>query len=91
GRLRTNFIGIELAPNMSPSYRGLFPVISRANHSCASNATYQFHNGSFALELRAARRIESGEEIHIQYIDVLQPRGERKRLLRELYMFDCQC
>lgn len=91
GRLRTNFIGIELPPTTDTSYRGLFPVISRANHSCSPNAMYYFDYKLFALELRAARRIGPNEEIHIQYIDVLQPREERKRLLRELYMFDCQC
>ena len=93
GALRTNFIGIELAPLSAhqTAYRGLFPVISRANHSCTSNATYFFDNLTIALELRAARPITSGEEIHIQYIDVLLPKLERKRLLADLYFFDCQC
>src|SRR5258708_6026348 len=91
GCLRTNFIGIELPPNVDVSHRGLFPVISLANHTCSSNATYHFDYQSFALELRAARQKDPIEEIYIQYIDVLQPREERKRLLRELYMFECRC
>lgn len=91
GILRTNFIGIEIAATASISYRGLFPIISRANHSCCSNATYYFNVETMALELRAGRRILPGEEIHVQYIDVLLPRRDRFSLLRELYFFRCMC
>lgn len=91
GVLRTNFIGIEISASASTSYRGLFPVISRANHSCCSNATYYFNTETMALELRAARGISPEEEIHVQYIDVLLPRRERLSLLRKLYFFHCTC
>jgi hypothetical protein len=91
GILRTNFIGIEISPSTSASYRGLFPVISRANHSCCSNATYYFNAETMALELRAAREISPEEEIHVQYIDVLLPKCERLSLLQELYFFRCMC
>ena len=91
GILRTNFIGIEIGPTASISYRGLFPVISRANHSCCSNATYYFNVETMALELRAARGISPEEEIHVQYIDVLLPRHQRLSLLQELYFFCCMC
>lgn len=92
GSLRTNFIGIDISTcTTTVSYRGLFPIISRANHSCCSNATYHFDPSTMALELRAARPVESEEEIHIQYIDVLQPKRVRRKLLRELYFFECGC
>lgn len=91
GSLRTNFIGIELSPTATTSYRALFPIISRANHSCCSNATYFFNTTTMALELRAARNILSNEEIHIQYIDVLIPKSQRQQALQRLYFFWCQC
>ncbi|KAF9512148.1 hypothetical protein BS47DRAFT_1094208 [Hydnum rufescens UP504] len=91
GTLRTNFIGVELSAGYDASYRALFPMISRANHCCSSNATYRFDTDSFALELRAVRAITYNEQVCVQYIDVLRPRRERKRILRELYWFGCLC
>ncbi|KAF8320792.1 hypothetical protein DL93DRAFT_2037738, partial [Clavulina sp. PMI_390] len=91
GILRTNFIGIELSPDATDRYRALFPIISRANHSCCSNATYFFNTSTLALELRAVRPITPGEEIHIQYIDVMTTKVVRQRDLQKFYLFTCDC
>jgi len=59
------------------------------NHSCKPNshAIYKGMNH----EVRAISKIKAGEQITVSYIDVLQSREERRRLLRRLWFFDCEC
>ena len=70
---------------------GLFPVANCMNHSCAPNIASVTRAPDYSLELVATRPIEKGEEMFISYIDEMLPREERRRLLKESYLFDCEC
>jgi tetratricopeptide (TPR) repeat protein len=78
--LETNGLGFMARPDQSQPYPniprpqlgahfdclGIWPVASRANHSCLSNAEYSFL-GDFML-VRANKDIPKGEEITLSYI-----------------------
>lgn len=75
---------------------GLYPVLSRANHSCSPNALFSPGNLEFKEAALVARRdIEPDESITWNYV-----RGElflygdymaRKLKLREDFQFVCRC
>ncbi|KAI1421675.1 hypothetical protein F5Y12DRAFT_688704 [Xylaria sp. FL1777] len=65
------------------------PLISSANHSCDPNASLVFNQPRH--EIRALRRIEAGEEIFINYIEITNPFSVRQAELKEGYFFTCQC
>ncbi|CAH8335159.1 unnamed protein product [Eruca vesicaria subsp. sativa] len=70
------------------------------NHSCSANACYRFvisphsqgseGNGPKVV-VRSIKRIKSGEEITVSYIDLLQPTGLRQSDLWSKYRFICNC
>lgn len=86
---------------------GVYPIFSFANHSCAPNAVNAkgAHDGDAALDncllLRAARRVEAGEEILFDYLDsaheataaaTAPPSAkQRQAKLRENFGFECAC
>ena len=61
------------------------PLIHQLNHSCLPNAERYWNESK--LELRALTKIEPSQEIVISYIDNVEARGERHRLLE----FECGC
>ncbi|KAJ7655617.1 hypothetical protein DFH06DRAFT_1329065 [Mycena polygramma] len=71
-------------------YGGIFPDVSRANHSCGLNTAVKWDPASFSVCMFTLRPIRAGEEIHNQYIDVLAPRAERRAELTR-YGFECMC
>lgn len=71
-------------------YGGIFPDVSRANHSCGLNSAVKWDPASFSVCMYALRPVRAGEEIHNQYIDVLAPRDERRAQLA-CYDFECMC
>eukprot|EP01103_Thecamoeba_quadrilineata_P009955 TRINITY_DN2045_c0_g1_i2.p1 TRINITY_DN2045_c0_g1~~TRINITY_DN2045_c0_g1_i2.p1 ORF type:complete len:379 (+),score=61.44 TRINITY_DN2045_c0_g1_i2:535-1671(+) len=70
---------------------GLYPIAAFCNHSCASNASWDFGKTN-SLRLKAKEDIEAGQEITISYIDTknLSTRERRERL-RRAYLFECGC
>jgi len=89
----TNATQIELPipPTAAPQeYGGIFPNVSRANHSCGLNVAVKWDLASFSVSMYSLRDVRAGEEIHNQYIDVLAPRAVRRAQLAR-YDFECMC
>ncbi len=77
-----NFAGIKI--------RFLHPLTSLLNHNCAPNVK-KYHGGVYTtnkVECRAKRDIPKGEELWINYIDVLIPAPERQRIMTEVSFAD---
>lgn len=69
----------------------IYCAIGKLNHSCVPNAQ-QTHIPETSEEvLIASRTVECGEELCDCYIDLRQSRTERRKELRELFRFDCNC
>ncbi|KAJ7198584.1 hypothetical protein GGX14DRAFT_536724 [Mycena pura] len=84
-------IALPTPPLAAPQeYGGVFPDISRANHSCGLNTAVKWDLASFSVSMYSLRDVRAGEEIHNQYIDVLASRAERRAQLAR-YDFECMC
>jgi len=70
---------------------GVFPTISRINHSCRPNCVLSYNISSGECELRPSRDLEKEEEITISYVDPLNSSADRQKLLQAKYNFTCQC
>ncbi|KAJ5504193.1 hypothetical protein N7463_007067 [Penicillium fimorum] len=69
---------------------GIYPTISRINHSCLPNAHNSWDSASGHENIYAVRFIGAGEEITISY-DHGGPSDERRRHLKDAFDFDCDC
>ena len=71
--------------------RGLYPTISRFNHSCKPNIGYGF-NG-WEMRLYTTRDVQKGEELCTCYSDMVyfHNRLERGEFLKSKFNFDCFC
>ncbi|KAF2419587.1 SET domain-containing protein [Tothia fuscella] len=69
---------------------GLFPKISRINHSCRPNTSYYWNAKQNKRIVYANRKIRKGEELFDSYISLLLTHKERKERL-EPYGFTCSC
>eukprot|EP00933_Yihiella_yeosuensis_P026998 TRINITY_DN20948_c0_g1_i1.p1 TRINITY_DN20948_c0_g1~~TRINITY_DN20948_c0_g1_i1.p1 ORF type:complete len:436 (+),score=50.30 TRINITY_DN20948_c0_g1_i1:49-1356(+) len=71
---------------------GLYPLISRFNHSCIPNAIYQWRASLGANVVVTTRDITEGEEISVSYFKSLyMTRGERQKRTVFSWGFQCQC
>ncbi|KAK7680318.1 hypothetical protein QCA50_016558 [Cerrena zonata] len=91
GIIDTNGIGIGTLPGYPAACAAVCKVISRANHSCCSNAVWRFHVESFTVHLRAILPIKKGEEIFVSYGYKERTRARRQKYLLERYKFRCTC
>ena len=82
--------------------KGLYPMMAMLNHACSFNVHHSFPQcgagyigagtaSPFALESRAIRTMEEGEEVSGSYIDTFQSRRQRAYLLQGGYIFQCAC
>ncbi|KAF8850985.1 SET domain-containing protein [Acephala macrosclerotiorum] len=69
----------------------LYPETSLMNHDCRPNTLYYHDTSTLIHATYASRTILPGEEITITYINILQPRSERRAVLKQTWQFDCQC
>ena len=71
--------------------RGLYPTISRFNHSCKPNIGYGF-NG-WEMRLYTTSDVQEGEELCTCYSDMVyfHNRIERGEFLKSKFNFDCIC
>jgi len=71
--------------------RGLYPTISRFNHSCKPNVGYGF-NG-WEMRLYTTSDVQEGEELCTCYSDMVyfHNRIERGEFLKSKFNFDCIC
>ncbi|KAI4753226.1 hypothetical protein E4T52_09310 [Aureobasidium sp. EXF-3400] len=100
--LENNGLGFMARPDQTQAYPniprpqlnahydclGVWPVASRANHSCLPNAEYSFL-GDFML-VRANKDIPKGEEITISYVPTTGKFEQQKMALRN-WNFKCEC
>jgi len=71
---------------------GLFPIISRFNHSCVNNAVYRWSDAHNSQVVMATRDIECGEEICVSYFECkFQQRSQRQHRTVMSWGFKCQC
>lgn len=68
----------------------LYPQASMAAHGCVRNTDWKTLAGG-QLEMRASHKILQGQVICHAYVDLMLGTPERRRLLRNLFYFDCQC
>ncbi|KAJ7642914.1 hypothetical protein B0H17DRAFT_1216282 [Mycena rosella] len=93
GIVWTNASQIDL-PILSPTaaeYGGVFPhsAARTIGRLCDLSTTLKWDLASFSIAMYAQRAHAAGEELHIQYIDVLVPRAARRTQLARSYGFEC--
>ncbi|OTA98986.1 hypothetical protein M426DRAFT_325541 [Hypoxylon sp. CI-4A] len=88
-KIETNCFQIYIdGDNESGGHLGCYPEISRFNHDCRPNIHYRINNTTHTTV--AARDIAPGEELSINYIELILPREERRSHLRR-WGFECAC
>ncbi|XP_017057223.1 SET and MYND domain-containing protein 5 [Drosophila ficusphila] len=73
---------------------GLYLLQSKINHSCVPNACSTFPYSNDIVVMKALTPIQQGDEICISYLDecmLERSRHSRHKVLRENYIFVCQC
>ncbi|KAF9100544.1 hypothetical protein BGX27_000345 [Mortierella sp. AM989] len=70
---------------------GVYRVISRINHSCASNVRHTWNSRMQKEYIHATEDIAAGDEIFTSYLATLMPRSERLKQLQEDFRFECRC
>lgn len=70
---------------------GIFINACRINHACDNNAQKGWNENTKRHTIYAKRDIESGEEITIFYLGVLNKRETRQERLRSKFGFTCSC
>eukprot|EP00746_Dinoflagellata_sp_MGD_P136609 gnl/MRDRNA2_/MRDRNA2_70506_c0_seq1.p1 gnl/MRDRNA2_/MRDRNA2_70506_c0~~gnl/MRDRNA2_/MRDRNA2_70506_c0_seq1.p1 ORF type:complete len:426 (+),score=63.31 gnl/MRDRNA2_/MRDRNA2_70506_c0_seq1:216-1493(+) len=73
------------------AYIGVFPLVSRFNHSCVSNIAHCWLQDLQCEVLHAVTDIQIGEELTISYCDAFTDRHTRQKMLFERYNFVCRC
>ncbi|KZV89016.1 hypothetical protein EXIGLDRAFT_722058, partial [Exidia glandulosa HHB12029] len=99
GRMRTNMIAVDLPTKLSEdgettvdrTLGGCFQLVSRANHSCAANVSFEWDYKTLQGSLIADRVIEPGEEICICYCDPRDTKAVRREEILRKYRFKCTC
>lgn len=95
--MKTNSVVINLLnPTDGPrpelaAHRALFLRLSRCNHSCEPNATWNWDAQILRLTLSALRPISPGEEITISYIAPSKNQSALREKVKASCGFDCIC
>lgn len=71
--------------------RGVFPTISRINHSCCGNSHFSYSETQMRGNVFATQDIAEGEEILISYTGIHWGYKERRLYLQKTYKFVCRC
>lgn len=73
----------------------LFDNVSRINHSCEPNLSFDLQideeRSCVEIRVRATAHLQEGDEVNIAYLPVALPCAERRRQLREHWLFECTC
>ena len=72
------------------SQRGLYPLTALMNASCSPN-TQNSIDSDWMCRVRAVRKISKGEEITDTYVSTMANTLYRRRQLKALKYFDCDC
>ncbi|CAF0710285.1 unnamed protein product [Brachionus calyciflorus] len=73
------------------NFFGIFPTISRINHSCCPNVYHCWNNTKKVETIYALKDIEKDEEILTSYIDLYADKATRQKQLKQSFRFDCSC
>ncbi|CAE7655209.1 ASPM [Symbiodinium microadriaticum] len=79
--------------SLDSAWQLVYPIISKANHSCLSNVTTVASQDGFG-ELVCLLPIHVGDEILTSYLcdsDLTRPITQRKKILLDRWDFDCCC
>ena len=92
---KPSFIGIlhtnSLPLGVNSTTGGIFPLISRINHSCVLNVKHSWNSLEKMEKIYAIKDIEQGEEILTSYLEIYQTKANRQRNLKEKFNFECSC
>ncbi|KZT57208.1 SET domain-containing protein [Calocera cornea HHB12733] len=91
GIMRTNSFGAEWPFDKAETQVVVFDWMSRANHSCMPNASFEWEHETFCGVFKSNRDIKKGEEITVAYIDLLLSAQQRRQELQQMYLFRCTC
>jgi len=85
-----------LSAHTTDAGSAIFEIGHRCNHSCSPNVFFQNSNGSEpgGLVFTAIRPIESGELLHMSYLEgkeLMAPAVVRRQLLSARKSFECAC
>ncbi|KAI5359844.1 putative SET domain, tetratricopeptide-like helical domain superfamily [Septoria linicola] len=69
---------------------GIFPLVSRINHSCLPNAQHAWSEKLKSMLVHAVRDIKNGEELTLSYLNA-GPSTTRQHILKENFRFQCTC
>jgi hypothetical protein len=75
----------------SATQGGIFPLISRINHSCLPNVHHNWNPYKEMETIYAIKDIEPEEEILTSYIDLYNDKETRQKLLKSSFNFNCNC
>ncbi|KAH9888097.1 SET domain-containing protein [Cubamyces lactineus] len=70
---------------------GIFLLAARLNHSCQPNLARWWDDGAQRMTFRALRDIVEGDELCMNYVDVLGTKAQRMEELRTAFGFECVC
>ena len=73
------------------AWAGLFPTLTRINHSCRPNAHFNWDVLRSVMQVHAQEDIEEGQEINVSYIYMGWSTPVRRRELEESHRFTCTC
>eukprot|EP00904_Undaria_pinnatifida_P001821 jgi/Undpi1/1163/HiC_scaffold_10.g04625.m1 len=68
---------------------GMFPLLAMVNHACRPNCTFVYYGGK--LTVRTLEGVPAGSELCVCYIDLLQPKVDRRQELLATKHFVCAC
>ena len=96
GKEEKSALGIFFTNDMNfDGDAAVFPLISRANHSCVPNADFVTRGERRVQEVIATSNIATGEEITLSYLEASaagsEGRNERQGYTRLWYGFQCRC
>ncbi|XP_057378366.1 SET domain-containing protein SmydA-8-like [Daphnia carinata] len=82
----------EIRPPNSGQQRvlGVFPLASMMSHNCVSNMNHVI-DGNYQMTVRASVPIMRGEQVFSSYALALEGTRERRALLRQSKLFECDC
>ena len=88
-RFRCNNFAV-VTPLQYPVAHAIYPTAAILNHSCAPNCVLTYEEGSVQV-IRTIEQVAAGEELFHSYCDVTSPTAVRRKHLKEVYGFDCDC
>ncbi|KAI0628548.1 SET domain-containing protein [Trametes polyzona] len=70
---------------------GVFLTAARMNHSCWPNVGREWDEDAQLMTFRALRDIAEGDELCLNYVDVVGTKAQRAEELQRLFGFECTC